>query len=211
MAEFTLFMGAKGEKLTEEDMIRFQEHIGVETMALMYSAMITDVPAYTVTVGDTKKPAEFLRQLLKDYPERIPIFENEVLDGFSISVLSRSFYESNEEIIDRGLIYSMIIGSVLGDWRFNYMRSFLKKTIKQGYKGLISRYTEAKRLKLLFDKFYERVVREPRISLKKIRKELNLSKGEARYFAELVKVKDNFLGTDYYSRIVDDLGILDIF
>lgn len=202
VSEFAYVLDRK-EKLTEGDIIRFQEHIGVDSIAVMYSGMIADVPVYVISPVGTKKPVEFLRYYLKDYPEKIPILENCILDKkFAISVVDKDFYGTHMGEIHDGLVYSMVTGNILGNWELRHIKNFIRKTIKKGYRGLAERYSEAKRLKILFNKFYDKVVnsRYP-LSLKEIKKVMELSNSEAKYLAELTVIKDRSLKI----KIRDDL------
>ena len=202
--DLVISLGDK-KQLTDEEISNFQQHIGVESMAIMYSAMITDTPLYVISVGETEKPAEFLRYFLKDYPEPINIVENQILNSFGISVIDSVFYANNKEEVDKGLIYDMSTGRYVGPWRFEHIRGIIKKTMKKGYRGLVERYTEAKRLKLLFEKIFKDVLgTEGKISLKEIKKKYDMSRKEAKYMYELLTMKKGRLK----EKIVDDLGFL---
>ena len=207
IADF-VYLLSKKEKLTEEEYKQFENHIGVKTTATMYSAMIADIPVYILTKDDTSKPAEFMRKFLKDFPERIPILENEILEEFGISVIDLNFFKENREEVMRGLIYNLMIGDIEQDVNFNYMKSIVRKTIKKGYKGLVERYTEAKRLRLLFEKFHDDVVNSPnRVSLKELKKKYSLSNAETKYFLELFTLKK----PELKYKIKDDIKLLGIF
>ena len=207
VADFVALL-TKKEKLTEEEMKQFESHIGVDTMALMYSGLIINKPLYVITAGSVDKPAEFLRQFLKDYPTKIPILENEIVDEFAISVIDKDTFQNNISQVKKGFIYNMITGEIEGDYEFRYIKNFIRKTINKGYTGLVERFTEAKRLSLLFEKFYNEVLNAPsQVSLKELKKKFNLSNQEARYLMELTYVKN----PELKGKIKDDLKILGIF
>ncbi len=207
VADF-VYLLAKKEKLTEEEYKQFESHIGVKTTATMYSAMIADIPVYILTKDDTTKPAEFMRKFLKDFPERIPILENELLEEFGISVIDLDFFKEYRDEVMKGIIYNLMVGDIEQDVNFSYMKNIVRKTIKKGYKGLVERYTEAKRLKLLFEKFYDEVVNAPKqVSLKELKKKYELSNAEAKYFLELFTLKN----PELKGKIKDDIKLLGIF
>ena len=206
VADFISLLSKK-EKLTEEEYKQFETHMGNKTVGAMYSAMIAGVPFYFITKGDASKPAEFIRQMMKDFPERVPILENDVLEDFGISVVNLDFFEDHKDEILNGIVYNLVVGDYEGNWGFNYMRDVAKKTLKKGYKGLVERYVVAKRLKLLFQKFLEEVQSSPsEASLKEVKKRLNLSNQEAKYFKEILSIRD----PDLAKRVKDDIRFLGI-
>ncbi|MGQ4891480.1 MAG: hypothetical protein ACP6IP_03225 [Candidatus Njordarchaeia archaeon] len=88
------------------------------------------------------------------------------------------------------IVYSMISGNFLTSIpKLDFMYNFAKKREKLRYKGLAEVYAKILEMKLLFEKILKMIEEYGKLSLKKVKKELKLSKKEINFILDLLTLK----------------------